>query len=907
MARNEDIESLDDIINFASDIGNELTQPGKMVLDGMSYLDKPRGAIAGAIKAFFDNSDIVEGIEKGAEENQSYGELLPKRFRREHPYLSGAAGLAMDVAFDPLWFVTPAKVAGLAKKVGKATGVTEHVVNPIAKAISNSDTGKAIIANAEDAIGVNRLADIDKAYNYGRGQDNLQLMDLDEDLQRIKKISEDSANMLTKYIEAAERPTFNTPRMTDAEIQASIGTGSLARDIVGSKLNRERAVEYLQAHGMDVPDFLMQQQHIDKALKGDKKPVDSYLYRDEVLASISDPNLRAAIEQVGRGIIEENSKLSQKLYGRGLLDDEAMVQFADGSHLRRSFQKYETPEEFLQAVKEHGTPAEYEAVFQDVQKMGEALTGTGPAHKIAQRDFMKRQRLSSETMQKMGLILDPEYRVLDSIGRGSKAIREQDYLSAVAAKWGKDGDEAARLSRDLPKARQYVPIPESKAFGDLAGKWVPKDIYDRVIGRMDLKDRGPFKTYQDLLAHWKVGKLADLDSIARNFWGGIPMANVFGGVPMKDMPMAMTEAANAMRLGRHKSKLYEEFLGSGALDAQYGKAELGDILRGGDSIKNSDSWGTTAKKMYNAAERTGMDAFNWPDKFNRLVVFAYHRKQGKSVEEAGDIARKGLLDYSDTPEWVQQAAKYGVMPFARFPFHAGKATAKAVWNDPASVSKWYKMQNQTDKDEKEMYPEYTQPGNLIPLNEGTRTVDGEEIPVRNNLDVSFIYPFASDVGLGNAISSMYGLIDDGKNGIGQQVIRPGMSPRDKATAFGRYAADQFLPSAVTPSKWEKFYRAATGTPDSMGRQYDLPSAAFHELLGLKNVPLNVDQMYERKMSGYEKQVAQKKSEIARIKRDRTLSEQEMEEQIERYWQEIDRIYDDMDKLDAAYERVQDKR
>lgn len=907
--------AIDSAVGAVSNIAEAISEPAGTVLNALSYLDKPRGALAGGVKAALDNSDIIEGIKSGWEDNTSWGEVaIPEDVREEHPYLSAAAGIGMDVLADPLWLVPPAKAAKMAGAVGKATGITDNLVNPAVNAIRNSDAGRRAISFGEDVLGRNRVneAGIDRDFNYGRGQDNLVDSDLTDELAGIRTMGDTAMSDMTRYIEAAERPQNPlslTPQM-ETDIMDSFGRGNMAGDIASGVYSRENALDTLRRNVFDedIPDYLLQQHQVDDILSG--RGVSDYVYRDQVLSSIQDPNLRAAIQSVGDKIVERNKYYTEQLRNSGLIGDDALVHFQDGSHYRRSYEKYETPEEFLEAVRKNGTPEEWRSVYADYQRNhGASSMGTSPLHKINRNDFIKRQRLSSETLEKLGLIDDAQYRVADTFNRSSKALRESEYLSSVASRFGKAEDEAAILSRDLPESRTYVPIPESRAYGDLAGMWVPRDVANQVMKRIGTKPDNINKTWQNLVSIWKVGKLANPASIMRNFYSGLPMANVFGKVPMAKMPKLMMDAANAMRLGK-KSQLYREYVGSGAKESKLTKEELTDILEGEtEGVINSIKQGNLkegAAKGFRKAGNFGMKYFNKPDDFWRLVVFKHYRDQGMSVKEAGDMARKSLLDYQNTPEWISSLAKTGVVPFARFPFHAGKATAKALWERPANVTAYYKPSNQTDDDTREILPSYLKPQNLLPIGKGTRTVDGKEQTVHNNIDVSYILPFASDISIGNPLVDAIQLARTGKNGIGQQIIRPGMSDADKVKAYAEFAANSLFPTVASPYTLNRIYNGATGQVDEKGRQYDLGWSLAQTLGGVKNVPVNTDEMYKNRKTGYESDMRNVQAEINRIKRNKSMSEEQKAEKIAEYRRQKKQLEQEKKELRKTYKRLKEK-
>lgn len=883
------------IFDIAKDVGSALLSPASTALEAISYLDKPRGAIAGGVDALLDNRDVVEGIKKGWDENTSWKEVLPDQFKEEHPTLSSVAGFVGDVVLDPTWLVTPAKIgAGLAK-TSKAVGLTDNLINPAVNAFKGTQTGAKVIAGLEDVAGINRLAKtgVIDDFNLGRAADDVARIDLTDELKGMKKALGNNFDDVTKYVEAAERPA-QTAAVNADDVLKAVDDGSVFTKIKNGEMTREQAFETLRQNGREIPEQLLQTHQRQAQLA--KEAIPDYVYRDQILEQIPDETVRKQIQNIGDKIVGENKKIADKMYDIGRIGDNEYVEFLGGSHLRRSYEKFESADDFLKSVRKNGTDEEWQKVYENYQKN---KSGIGPSatHKIDQRDFMKRQNLSEETMRKMGLITDPEYRVMDTLNRASKTLREDEFLTKVNDMFGKTAEEASKLSRNLPKSREYIPIPDSKAYGQLAGKWVPRDVANQVLNITGTKTPpGELaKTWQKLVSWWKVGKLAAPAPIARNFYSGLPMANVFGNVPMKNIPVEMGRVMAAWKNGGKNNVLIRELRSSGALDGTWVKGELGNILSG--NKKNP-----VAKLAEN-----GMDAFGAPDKFWRAVVYSYHRNHGKSMEEAGKIARKALLDYDSAPEWINSLGRSGIVPFAKFPFLAGKETAKALWNNPASVTKYTKAQNQVNNDDRQtIMPDYLKARTLLPTGNNTRIVNGKPQKVQNNIDLSYILPFASDMSFGNPITDAAMLYKTGRNGIGQEIIKPGMTSKEKAAAWAEYAGNSMAPTVLSPYTVEKLVNGYQGNVDSKGRQYDLNSAIMQTMLGVKNVPINTDEMFNSRIRKVGMDIKNNTSMIYNIQKDSSMSIEQKKEKIAEHVSQIQELQKEAKRIQDAYKREQKK-
>lgn len=859
------------IMNVLGNVWDVVKEPASTALEALSYLDKPRGALAGAVKAYEDNTPLLEGAQKGWNENTSWKDTFNQDWVKENPKTAALAGLATDIVADPLWFITPAKVAKGVEEGSKAIGLTDKVINPAVDAFKATDFGKNTIAKAEDFAGVNRLADTQAEFKSGRATDQVLGQDIIDEINKFKEVNPSYAEDITRYVESKPRELSSViPSEAEGIIKAA-DDGKLAEHIKEGIVTKDQAFNALRDAEKDIPDYLLQEhQRLAKAEQfSPGKVIPDYRYRDEILNAIPDNGVRKAIETIGNKIVEANQKMSSDLLNSGRLSAEQYVKFQEGSHLRRSFAQYETPEKYLEAVRKNGTAEEWQRVYSDYQTAQKSGTGFGATHKVNMKDFTGRQVLSEATLKKMGVINDPAYKVMDTLNRGSKTLREDEFLSKVSSMFGKSEEEAAKLSRDLPKNREYVPVPDGKAYGDLAGKWIPADVAKQVMGTLGQKPDRINETFGKILSWWKVSKLANPASVMRNLYSGIPMANVFGKVPLQEMPKYMAKVSQAFLDGGKNNPLIRELRMSGSLDNVWSKQELANII------------GENPTGIKKAAD-FGMKAFGAPDMFSRAVVFAYHRDHGMSIKDAVKMTNKAQFDYSNAPEWVNWLSKTGAMPFAKFPYFAIKGTAKAAYENPAQVTKYMKAQNQVNNQDREnIMPDYMKARTLLPTGESTRMVNGKPQKVQNNLDLSYILPFANDLKFGNPLVDALVMSRTGQNGLGQQVIKPGMTDAEKAKAWANFAYNAIAPSIPLPGNYagDKLANAYNGRVDSKGRQYDMTDAVKQTLLGLKNVPINEQEMYVQKITALTNEQRNIQTVMSTIARDKSISTEQKKERL----------------------------
>lgn len=868
-------------------------------LDALSYLDKPRGAIAGAIKAGVEGGDVLQGAGEGWDKNTSYGDVvIPEKVQKDHPYLTIAGSMAMDTLLDPMWLLPPAKLASMVGKAGRATKAGVAMGKAV-DAASDTKFGKWAEAVKQDMLGESRVEDLQDAYTRNRAFDSVQAEDVRDAVKSVEKEhGKYAGDKVAEYVEAAERPEY-MPELTPqakTDILDAHNNGTLANLIKDGAVPKEHAFETLRDSGEAVPSYLLQQHQVDAKLAGEAIP--DYVYRDEILSGVGNEHLRKVIQTVGDKFIDMNKANTERLAALGKLGDEALAHFPDGSHLRRSNEKYTDPEKYLKELEKNGNPDEYARAYEDIYGK-RVSSGIGDSnHKIPVKDFTQRQELSTDTLNKLGVIGNTEYRMADTLNRGSKSIRESEFLNDVAAKWGVDGQEAGKLSMNLPDRRKYVKIQESEAFGDLAGKWVPKDVAEQVSRALGNRNPGEIaKAWEKTVSWWKVAKLAAPSPVFRNFYSGLPMANVYGDVPLHQIPKYMAKITNEYaRNGKKNAPLIREMREQGLFGNNWQKAEMNNILNGtewrqfkegGKKVLHGDvtEAPSAAVNLFKAGANKSMEAFGAPDQFWRGVVYAFHRDHGKTAAEAAKMANRAMFDYNKAPEFINSLARTGIVPFAKFPYFAARETARALWNKPASVSTWVRPSYQDDQRQEKLavLPDYLKNKTMMPLGKGTRMVNGKPVPVENNLDVSYIMPFLNDVSLGNPALEMLQIARTGKNSVGMDVIKDGMTDEEKRDAYIKQLGGAIGPSAPLPIPgnyaFETLKNGYYGKTDAKGRQYDFGSALAQSLLGLRNMPINYEEQTANSLTRKDMELRDNKAMLNRIKKDKSLSDEEREAKI----------------------------
>jgi len=584
---------------------------------------------------------------------------------------------------------------------------------------------------------------------------------------------------------------------------------------------------------------------------------------------------------------EINQMFTKAGADRGMFSLKDAMSFDGGRHLRRMYAALESPEEHYNNLVNMGMKEVADKFMAAYAKFESTLAGRG-INTLNLATFESRKSLPKELQDQLGRIYEATY----PFAKGNKIAAEQyarhDFLRVIAEKFQSDV---------MKPGYKKMPVSADGKYGALEGVFLPERVYKNVMYSMKKFERET-GTWEKTVQRWKALKLINPASISRNIMSGAAMANVFGEVPIHKMPKLIYDAFMDMRYGTGR---YIMARNQGTFEVNISKSDI-------DAIANKvHGESPSLIDRFDSALGKGMSIFSLPDSFWRQVVFNHHIDQGKSAKDAAIMAKQALFDYSNAPKWINDLSRLGIVPFAKFPFFAAKETAKAIYRKPAEVTKYTKMQNQVDNEDRDkIMPDYLKSKTLLPIGEQTRIVNGKEQKVQGNIDLSYILPFANDVTVGNPVIDALTLYRTGQNGLGMQVVRPGMTDNEKASVWAKFGLNSVAPAMLSPYSVEKIYNSATGRVDYKGRQYDPRDAGLQLGLGIKNVPINTDEIFQSKKSNLIRQMRDAESLRAQTMRDKSLSAEQRKERIAEYSGQIRKISRELIDAQQAYKRAKER-
>ena len=287
-----------------------------------------------------------------------------------------------------------------------------------------------------------------------------------------------------------------------------------------------------------------------------------------------------------------------------------------------------------------------------------------------------------------------------------KNISRQNYVYDT---WGKIPLAERAKYRQMPTTEMGKTLGK-KRYGELAGKYVPEEVYKNLVATrkyLDMESAGFYKNYRKLNSLWKVSKTAWNPTVHVN--------NVMSNFVLHDLVDAelkyLPKAWNALRThGKRnkagkiqRSELVEAATKHGVFDAGFVQTELKNIQMGGSKFpykfdENIDPFNNAvnaSKNIYDDVLNKNIlmgkgsltDWYQFEDMVFRLSVFQDRMAKGWSISDAALDARKSFIDYNiDAPaiNWMRNT----VTPFIAYTYRIIPILAETAIVRPWKYAKY---------------------------------------------------------------------------------------------------------------------------------------------------------------------------------------------------------------------------
>ncbi len=334
--------------------------------------------------------------------------------------------------------------------------------------------------------------------------------------------------------------------------------------------------------------------------------------------------------------------------------------------------------------------ARYYKPHQEFKKFFTKAFGNWFRRGIRGERFRPRVLKTTAVREEAGLITDPAYAVSKTIGDLTHDI------------------ETAKAFRRLAQNPEWVSVTEKSGFkwvpgqteamkrkyGDLAGKWIRKDIFDEVNVITETRNEVQ-RVYDRLIGMWKFGKTAlNPATHGRNIFSNVILAD-FGGLS----PLRVDIYAKAAKEYFKKGRFYKEALEDGLLGSDWFGAEVksltSGILKPGQKRSMFDiAWDMAGRTPVAKVVKKAGDLYQAEEHFFKLSLYIQQRGLGASRAEATAHAHKYLFDYNDLAPALRKLrrAPWGG-PFLSFTAKALPIVAETAVKHPFKVGKYFLMFN----------------------------------------------------------------------------------------------------------------------------------------------------------------------------------------------------------------------
>ena len=590
-----------------------------------------------------------------------------------------AAGLALDLVADPLWILTPAKLA-------KASGIPALLRSAPAQrglhAVAQSRPGQLAQKYVVDPVGKRLVTDYGKPKEY---------VELGERRFRESALAAEKAVDIGKRIgalPAAEQRTI-TQYME-----------------AGSKPRRRAVLSEASKRGEDT----------------------------QRLGTLAD-------EAIGRDIA-----LGQELMDAGIMTPTTFQKWK-GRHIRREYVKYEDPVEyFTQLAKKGADPEDLAAMEQAAARSG--MKGVSAKTMREDQGFLTERTADAATRKKLIQVMEAAHPVAKGELLSGQLVALRRFLADTTKKFGEDAPKVG-----------FAQVPDVKAAGPAAGKWFPQAIADDLNEGM-AKPGKLMQKWRTGVGWWKYGKVVlNPATHGRNIMSNYMLASMAGLSPFR--PQRYVQAMRALNPKNNDAYFREAKAAGTFLQDTYAAAELPKLLDiSGDLSGLQKGLTSTLRKI----GQKPSDAYQYEEKLFKMAMYIDKRKAGMLPKAAADFAEESLFNYRRVPEFIDQIRRTGAVPFITFSYKAIPATARALWQRPATVNRignvFRTFEDRTPEghDARHLLPEYMREGWMkLPW------TDEKERPQYFNMN--YILPFgdlgeiATGSGIGGRGGAVAGLIN----------------------------------------------------------------------------------------------------------------------------------------------------
>lgn len=534
--------------------------------------------------------------------------------------------------------------------------------------------------------------------------------------------------------------------------------------------------------------------------------------------------------------------------------------------------------------------------------------------------FKHRKLETTAEREAAGLITDPSYAV-------SNTIKDLVYDVETAKMFRRISQNPEWVSTVEKEGFRY--IPKSKKFGDLAGKFVNKDIQDELKQVLDMRSVAG-RIYDSSLSLWKLGKTAYSPATqGRNIFSNTVLAD-WGGLS----PYRLDIYAKAFKDYIGKGPIYREAQAAGLMGTDWFGAEIGPVLSPISKAKGSMfSLAFELPILKQARKIVAAPArfYQGTEQFFKLSLYHLKRLEGMSPTKATAYAHKYLFDYSDLSPFLHKLRRspFGG-PFLTFTAKMLPIAVETAVKHPVKFGKYFvlgKMINEyskahlgiSDDDALEIrrnLPPWRRNGLQLFL----PVRDKNDRPIMWDLTYNMPWGDIAEQGtyipvpiIGNIVERFVGSnpffripaeymtnVDIFRQ---KPIYRYGMETRGEA--YAGHAYRQLAPGIARAVP--KVYGAVRGEPTPSGEAPDPLVTTLDQLFGLRFYSFDLPKGKRINLAGMMKKRDELISSLYRIGYDQSLSQAEKDKKIAFVRREMDKLIQEHDRATVTVRPIKEKK
>jgi hypothetical protein len=297
-------------------------------------------------------------------------------------------------------------------------------------------------------------------------------------------------------------------------------------------------------------------------------------------------------------------------------------------------------------------------------------------------------KVGGREYQGMGELRDqPGYTAAKSIAQTGREASVVRFFKTVS-----DNPE---WTSAVEKPGYVQMVSDKKSMADLAGKFVRSDIAAEINDAVRIKSDLQ-KINNRITELWKIGKVTNPATIARNFMSSAMLADWGGLSPWKPSGARSYTATMAGFVGADKktAALLNEAKKGGLFRASYNQAEINLLADGFIKSKGESTMLRFLDGVKEVVNKSKVgQIYGSVDSFYKGALYVHARQElGQSPQLAMRYAKKYGIDYGDISPTVRFMKEVPLgSPFATFASKAIPLTIETAVKHPVRFWKWPAM------------------------------------------------------------------------------------------------------------------------------------------------------------------------------------------------------------------------